>query len=52
MATNVMFAEMKATRAIINYTRQNANEASRITTNRVRTIARTAKQTIQIQEEE
>src|SRR5215210_7222145 len=36
MATNMMFAGMEATRATTNYARQNAKEASRITSNTAR----------------
>jgi hypothetical protein len=52
MATNMMFAGLEATRATTNYTRQNAKEASRITSNTARTFAQTAKETIQVQEGE
>lgn len=49
MATNVLFAGVEATRATTNYTRQNAKEASRITSNTAKTFARTAKETVQVQ---
>ena len=49
MATNMMFAGMEATRATTNYTRQNAKEASRITSNTARAFAQTAKETVQVQ---
>ncbi len=52
MATNVLFAGMEATRATTNYTRQNAKEASRITSNTARTFAQTARETVQVQGEE
>ncbi len=43
MATNMIFAGLDATRATTNYTRQNAKEASRITSNAARAFAQTAK---------
>ena len=49
MATNMMFAGMEATRATTNYARQNAKEASRITSNTAKTFAQTAKETVQVQ---
>jgi hypothetical protein len=50
MATNVLFAGIEATRAITNYTRQNAKEAARITSNTAKTFAQTAaKETVQVQ---
>ncbi len=49
MATNIMFAGMDATRATTNYTRQNAKEASRITSNTARTFAQTARETTTVQ---
>jgi hypothetical protein len=49
MATNMVFAGIEATRATTNYTRQNAKEASRITSNTARTFAQTAKETVQVQ---
>jgi hypothetical protein len=49
MATNFVFAGLEATRATIKYTRQNAKEAARITSNTARTFAQTAKETIQVQ---
>jgi hypothetical protein len=52
MATNMLFAGMEATRATTNYARQNAKEASRITSNTARTFAQTAKETVQVQGEE
>ncbi|MDQ3727779.1 MAG: hypothetical protein M3307_06040, partial [Thermoproteota archaeon] len=52
MATNMMFAGLEATRATTNYTRQNAKEASRITSNTARAFAQTAKETVQVQGEE
>jgi len=52
MATNMMFAGMEATRATTNYTRRNAKEASRITSNTARTFAQTAKETVQVQDGE
>lgn len=48
MATNMMFAGLEATRATTNYTRQNAKEASRITSNTARAFAQTAKETVQV----
>src|SRR5215210_6993599 len=52
MATNMMFAGMEATRATTNYARQNAKEASRITSNTSRAFAQTARETVQVQEGE
>jgi hypothetical protein len=52
MATNVMFAGIEATRATTNYARQNAKEASRITSNTARTFAQTAKERVQVLGEE
>ena len=52
MATNMMFAGLDATRSTTNYTRQNAKEASRITSNTSRAFAQTAKETVQVQEGE
>src|SRR5215210_1413596 len=52
MATNMMFAGMETTRASTNYTRQNAKEASRITSNTARTFAQTARETVQVQDGE
>jgi hypothetical protein len=52
MATNMMFAGLEATRATTNYARQNAKEASRITSNTARAFAQTAKETVQVQEGE
>ena len=52
MATNMMFAGLEATRATTNYTRQNAKEASRITSNTARAFAQTAKETVQVQGED
>ena len=49
MATNVLFAGIEAARATTNYTRQNAKEAARITSNTARTFAQTAKETVQVQ---
>ena len=49
MATNMIFAGLDATRATTNYTRQNAKEASRITSNAARAFAQTAKETVQVQ---
>ena len=49
MATNMMFAGMEATRATTNYARQNAKEASRITSNTSRAFAQTAKEAVQVQ---
>ena len=49
MANNVMFAGLDATRATTNYTRQNAKEAARITSNTARAFAQTAKETVQTQ---
>jgi hypothetical protein len=49
MATNVLFAEMEAARATTNYTRQNAREAARITSNTARIFAHTARETVQVQ---
>jgi hypothetical protein len=52
MTTNMMFAGMEATRATTNYTRQNAKEASRITSNTARAFTQTAKETVQVQGED
>jgi hypothetical protein len=49
MATNVTFAGIDAFRATTNYTRQNAKEAARITSNTARAFAQTAKETVQVQ---
>jgi len=49
MATNMMFAGLEATRATTNYARQNAKEASRITSNTARAFAQTARETVQVQ---
>jgi len=51
MTTNVLFAGLEATRATTNYTRQNAKEAARITSNTARAFAQTARETVQVQEE-
>ena len=52
MTTNMMFAGLEVSRATTNYTRQNAKEASRITSNTARAFAQTAKETVQVQREE
>ena len=49
MATNVLFAGLDATRATTNYTRQNAREAARITSNTARAFSQTARETVQVQ---
>ena len=49
MATNSLFAGIEATRATTNYARQNAKEASRITSNTARTFAHTSRETVQVQ---
>ncbi len=49
MATNVLFAGLDATRATTNYARQNAKEASRITSNTARAFSQTARETVQTQ---
>ena len=49
MATNMMFAGLEATRATTNYARQNANEASRITSTTARAFGQTARETVQNQ---
>ena len=49
MATNMMFAGLEATRATTNYTRQNAREAARITSNTARAFSQTARETVQVQ---
>jgi hypothetical protein len=49
MANNVLFAGIEATRATTNYARQNAKEASRITSNTARTFAQTSRETVQVQ---
>src|SRR5215210_8935209 len=51
MATNMVFAGIEAARATTNYTRQNAKEAARITSNTARTFAQTAKETVQVEDE-
>jgi hypothetical protein len=52
MATNLVFAGMEAARASMNYARQNAKEAARITSNTTRTFAPTAKETVQVEGEQ
>ncbi len=52
MATNVLFAGLEATRATTNYTRQNAKEASRITSNTARAFGQAARETVQVQGED
>ena len=52
MATNVLFAGLETTRATTNYTRQNAKEASRITSNTARAFGQAARETVQVQGEE
>ncbi|MDQ4015513.1 MAG: hypothetical protein M3136_07085 [Thermoproteota archaeon] len=49
MATNVLFAGIDATRATTDYTRQNAKEAARITSNTARAFAHTTRETVQVQ---
>jgi hypothetical protein len=49
MATNVLFAGIEAARASTNYTRQNAKEAARITSNTARAFAHTTRETVQVQ---
>jgi hypothetical protein len=49
MANNVLFAGLEATRATTNYTRQNAKEASRITSNTARAFAQTSREAVQVQ---
>jgi hypothetical protein len=49
MATNVQFAGIEAAGATTNYTRQNAKEAARITSNSARTFAHTTRETVQVQ---
>ena len=49
MATNSLFAGIEASRATTNYARQNAKEASRITSNTARTFAHTSRETVQVQ---
>jgi hypothetical protein len=49
MATNVLFAGLEATKATANYTRQNAREAARITSNIAKTFSQNAKETVQVQ---
>ncbi len=49
IATNTLFAGIETARATTNYTRQNAKEASRITSNTARTFAQTTKETVQNQ---
>ena len=49
MTTNVLFAGIEAARATTNYTRQNAKEAARITSNTARTFAHTTRETVQVQ---
>ncbi len=49
MATNVLFAGVEVTRATTNYARQNAKEASRITSSTARAFGQTAKETVQVQ---
>jgi hypothetical protein len=52
MTTNLVFAGMEAARASMNYARQNAKEAARITSNTTRTFAPTAKETVQVEGEQ
>ncbi len=52
MATNVLFAGLEATRATTNYARQNAKEASRVTSNTARAFGQAARETVQVQGEE
>ena len=52
MATNTLFAGLEATRATTNYTRQNAKEASRITSNTARAFGQAARETVQVQGED
>jgi hypothetical protein len=52
MTTNMLFAGIEATRATTNYTRQNAKEAARITSNTAKAFAQTAKETGQVEGEE
>jgi hypothetical protein len=47
MATNMMFAGLEATRATTNYTRQNAKEAARVTSNTAKSFGQTARETVQ-----
>ncbi len=49
MATNVLFAGIEASRATTNCTRQNAKEAAHITSNTAKTLAQTARETVQVQ---
>ncbi|HEX2169308.1 MAG TPA: hypothetical protein VHF65_03320 [Nitrososphaera sp.] len=49
MATNMFFAGLDASRATTNYTRQNAREAARITSNTARAFSQTARETVQVQ---
>jgi hypothetical protein len=49
MATNMLFAGLEASRATTNYTRQNAREAARITSNTARAFSQTARETVQVQ---
>jgi hypothetical protein len=49
MATNIMFAGLEATKATTNYTRQNAKEAARITSNTARTFSQNSRETVQVQ---
>jgi hypothetical protein len=51
MATNIVFAGIETAKATTNYTRQNAKEAARITSNTARTFAETAKETVQVEDE-
>jgi hypothetical protein len=51
MATNMIFAGMEVTRATTNFTRQNAKEAARITSNSARSFAQNARETVQVQGE-
>jgi hypothetical protein len=52
MATNMMFAGLEATRTTTNYARQNAKEASRISSNTARAFAQTTKETVEVQDQE
>jgi hypothetical protein len=49
IATNMLSAGIDAFRATTNFTKQNAKEAARITSNTARTFAQTTKETVQVQ---
>jgi hypothetical protein len=49
MATNVLFAGIEAAKVTTDYARQNAKEATRITSHTARTFSQNARETVQVQ---